>query len=91
MFMEEDTIPTYVEIRNQVLAPFCYRCHSAAAGNRAGVNLESYATVRKNITKIYSAAVVQKTMPPRRPLPQSGYELLRVWIEGGAPQNEVTK
>lgn len=78
-------VPSYADVRDMVFAPYCYRCHSAARGNRAGINLETYANVRLNLSKVYSAAIVRRIMPPRKPLPQSPYNLLKMWIEAGAP------
>lgn len=71
-----------------VLRPKCATCHSAAQGNRAGVNLETYENVFANRAAVQS--VVQGGfMPPRSAAGLTADEkaFLLAWLSAGAPRN----
>lgn len=77
--------PVFQIIKTQVLDGQCLRCHSAAGGNRGDVNLETYANVKSWLFEIEDT-VNNNIMPPRRPLPDDLKDLLKKWIELGAPE-----
>lgn len=72
-------------VYSQVLRPSCIGCH----GSSGGVNLESYASVKSQIAKIYESTVVQRKMPkaPTASLGDEQLGLLNAWIQAGAPQD----
>ncbi len=71
-------------VYSRVIRPNCIGCH----GNGGGVNLESYANIKANLTKIYQAAIVERKMPkaPNAPLSADDLGLLNAWIQAGAPE-----
>lgn len=76
---------TFQMVQNQVLNQSCLMCHSKAAGNLGGINLETYQSVfpvRANIRD----EVVTKGMPlaPAHPLTDAQAELIVRWIDAGA-------
>jgi len=75
-------------VYSQVLRPSCIGCH----GSSGGVNLESYASVKVEISKIYESTIVQRKMPkaPTESLRDEQLGLLNAWIEAGAPQDSGT-
>lgn len=75
---------SFAAVRDQVLVPHCVRCHSSA-GARAGINLETYATV-KLVTAKLVGAVVSGSMPPRGGLPNDLRKLVSRWVQEGAPE-----
>ncbi len=75
----------FVTVKAQVFDLYCLQCHSTAGGNRAGINLETYANVKSIVARIDSA-VRGGVMPPRTTLPAAAKDLLIAWIEGGAPE-----
>lgn len=77
---------SYALIKSQVIDTSCVRCHSAASGNRGGVNLETYAEVVKNAQSIF-AAVEGDFMPPRTKLTLDQKQKFLSWIELGMPEN----
>ena len=72
-------------IRSQLLQTNCLKCHSASGGNKAGINLETYDNVLRNLKDV-EASVVEGFMPPRGPVSQELKDLLVKWIQLGAPQ-----
>lgn len=80
--------PTFTEVFGQVIGPKCATCHSAAGGNRGGVNLETFDGVKANISMIKDA-VAAGWMPPRSQAALSGAEkdLVLRWIDQGALNN----
>lgn len=77
---------TFVEIQTKILEPSCTGCHSSAAGNLGNVNLETYTAVKAEITAIGNTTVRSRRMPKGDSLNKNLIELLRVWIEQGAPE-----
>lgn len=76
---------TFQMINERVIQPSCIGCHSAASGNKGGVNLETYENIvtRKNVIR---REVVERTMPPRskQPLTAAQVKLIVDWIDQGA-------
>lgn len=73
---------SYQTVRQRVFIPNCVLCH----GDSGGVNLESYAAIKANLSKIEKAVFVDKTMPKSRPLGATELKILAAWIKAGAPE-----
>lgn len=69
-------------IEQSILAPKCFACHGAGAGN---LNLNTYAAVQANFTRIQSL-VQSGAMPPGKPLPANEKALLTTWESAGLPE-----
>ena len=78
----------YAVVNERVIAPYCLGCHSAAGGNLGSVNLETYAALSSEIASVKSEAIEARSMPPSNAtsLPANGYNLLKAWIDAGAPE-----
>ncbi len=84
------SIPGFLTIQSQILAPKCYECHSSSGGNRAGINLETYQKV-KPLARAIQNSVASDFMPLNRsPLTTAQKQLLSQWVAGGAPENPVS-
>ncbi|MFV8250067.1 hypothetical protein [Bdellovibrio bacteriovorus] len=80
----------YPNVDAEVFSVSCYRCHSHLFGvTRGGVALDSYAEASFNAARIYQAAIVEKRMPLGGMLTVRQYELLKAWLESGAPALEL--
>ncbi|WP_041577892.1 hypothetical protein [Bdellovibrio bacteriovorus] len=80
----------YPNVDAEVFSVSCYRCHSHLFGvTRGGVALDSYAEASFNAARIYQAAIVEKRMPLGGMLTVRQYELLKAWLEAGAPAFEA--
>lgn len=79
---------TFKIVNEAVIQPACLSCHSDAAGNKGGLNLEGYAKVfaEKNAIK---DLVAKKEMPPatRGPIDDRQIKMIIDWIEAGAHEN----
>lgn len=75
----------FAAVKAQVFQSYCIRCHSQAGGNKAGVNLESYLSVKPIVQTIMSA-VNNQFMPPSGTLPGTAKNLLVSWVQAGAPE-----
>ncbi|MES2746012.1 MAG: hypothetical protein V4655_11325 [Bdellovibrionota bacterium] len=78
----------YVTIKERILTPYCLSCHSAAGGNRGGINLEVYDSIASRLATIRRTTIEAKTMPPSSSpqLPAEAIQLLDAWLTAGAPQ-----
>jgi mono/diheme cytochrome c family protein len=73
-------------IRSNVFQPRCYQCHSAAGGNKSGVNVETYAAVKQELAEI-KASIEDNSMPKNQaPLSDEQKHLFMSWITAGAPE-----
>ena len=79
------TAVDFATVKAQVFEPYCIRCHSAAGGNTAGVNLEAYANVFTQLSRI-TGAVNSSFMPKNGVLPSGAKSLLNAWAQAGAPE-----
>lgn len=73
----------FSQVNEAVFKPKCLTCHSASAGNMAGINLESYEIILQLVPRIESAINSDK-MPLGSPLNKELKELLNAWIKQGA-------
>ena len=78
----------YNSLKTAVFQVNCIGCHGNALAKK-GVNLESYALAVAVVDKIKTEAVVDKSMPPTGPLPDSEQALIEQWIDAGAPENDI--
>lgn len=83
--LKMQSVSDYQSVRKLILAPQCLNCHSNAAGNRGGLNLESYESVKLKLNQIYYRSIEVKDMPPGG-LDKNSFEALKGWIENGAQQ-----
>lgn len=80
----------YPNVDAEVFSISCYRCHSHLFGvTRGGVALDSYAEASFNAARIYQAAIIEKRMPLGGMLNARQFELLKAWLEAGAPAFET--
>ncbi len=75
----------FATTKSQVFETYCLRCHSAAGGNKGGINLESFGNVKPLVQRIQSA-VDRGSMPPSGGLPSTAKSQLTNWIQAGAPE-----
>ena len=80
-----NAIVDYAAIRTAVFSPYCIACHSAAGGDRGGINLETYANVNSVLAQI-SDAVSSGFMPLNSALPANAKAALLKWVAAGAPE-----
>jgi len=52
------------------------------------MNFETYQQVRANMNRIYFRSIEKRDMPSDG-LPQSQFDLLKAWIEAGAPERNI--
>ena len=74
---------SYANVNAKVFKPFCMDCHK----NDVGVDLQTYANVKENASRIAMAVFGEKTMPKKKTLGVAESTLLSVWIKAGAPEN----
>lgn len=79
----------YASINTFVLSNQCLSCHSEASGNKGGLNLETYIQIKSNLNQIMYRVLETKDMPPN-PLPETQFNLLKYWLESGAPEHNTT-
>lgn len=75
---------TYAEINTKFFSKYCIACHGIAGG----VDLKTYANVKKHIDKIKTTALVEKSMPKIGSLmpSEADLKLLKDWIDASAPE-----
>lgn len=60
-------------------------CHDATASG--GLIFQNYAQINSAKDRINTRAVVEKTMPAAAPLQPAEINIIKCWIENGAPNN----
>ncbi len=74
-------------VSEKVIQARCLECHSAQGGNKGGVNLETYDSVRGQLTSIRDQVATSR-MPRNRPaLSSQEKEMLFAWIDAGGPKD----
>lgn len=76
----------YQTVRSQVFEAYCFKCHSQSAGNKAGINFESYQSTLAAGLSVIRDAIATDFMPQRGTLPLPLKNLLISWIDAGAPE-----
>jgi hypothetical protein len=81
----------FAQVLTDIIAPKCLNCHSAAAGSRGGINLETYQNTLFYVrTGALKSSVETDFMPMRSaPLTAQQKKFLFDWIAAGAPENGV--
>lgn len=76
---------SYSNVYGQVIRVSCVGCH----GTSAGINLETYASTKTHLQRIYQSVFVTHRMPkpPSTPLTDNQLGLLNAWIQAGAPES----
>lgn len=59
-------------------------CHDAASGR---ITFQNYAQISAAAGRINTRVVVEKSMPQTGPLQKSEIDIIKCWIESGAPNN----
>jgi uncharacterized membrane protein len=80
--------PGYNTVKSLVFQKNCIECHGNTRSAH-GINLETYAATKKAASRISDAIFVDQTMPPRKALPFEEQQLIRAWIDAGAPEEDV--
>ncbi len=75
---------TYTASVKKVLDDNCNRCHK---GGKKG-DFTNYAGVKEKIDEgsFNKHVFVKKDMPPKEPLTTADFDLLKNWVEAGAPE-----
>ena len=76
----------YAYVNANIFQPHCIQCHSNAAGNSGGVNLETYANVVANLNNIRDQVNTNQMPKGGPPLTDTEKTILNDWISLGAPQ-----
>ncbi len=72
---------SYAVINQNILQNRCLNCHA----ERPPL-LRNYTEVKANINEITQSVLINKTMPPNNPLDTQDLQLLKSWIDHGAPE-----
>ena len=83
--MPADSEINFALVRDRIFAFECFACHSDAGGNRAGLNLETYANATDELDDI-EEEVSRDSMPPRSRLRPIDKDVILRWIALGAPR-----
>jgi uncharacterized membrane protein len=75
----------FASVQKNIILPRCAKCHSDSGGNQGGVNLENYDDVTKHLNGINQRSLIEKNMPPGKPLNSDELNILGNWIAKGAP------
>lgn len=78
----------YESVNAKVISGQCLNCHSAAAGNKGNLNLESYQNIRANLNQIMYRVLEVKDMP-QGGLAATDYALMEMWLTAGAPEKNT--
>lgn len=76
---------SYAGVNSRVFSRQCIACHNSSSA-KAGIVLDSYDSVKANLGRIEDVALIKQSMPPSHPLDSGSQQLLRAWINAGAPQ-----
>lgn len=77
---------TYTNFVGGLFQTRCSSCHTGSGPGTAKWVFSGYASVQDNLARINDVVVVRKIMPQGGSLPNNQLELLKAWIEKGAPQ-----
>ncbi len=73
---------SYAKIQSAILKPFCVGCH----GGMHAPNLSNYAFVKENLQSVGHSVLEKRNMPKSGPLSEDLMQLLKEWIDNGAPE-----
>lgn len=77
---------SFASVKALVLQAHCLPCHSQAAGNVGGINLETYANVFPLVQEIQSAVSSNHMPLGGAALPANEKAILFAWINDHAPE-----
>lgn len=75
----------YESVQRLVISKQCLTCHSNISGNAGQLNLETYENIKRNLNQIIFRVIEKKDMP-QNGLAESEFQLIRLWLESGAPE-----
>lgn len=78
---------TYTNFVGGLLQSRCSQCHTGSGEGVVLWTFSGYSSVVSNIDRINNAVVVTRIMPQDAPLSAQQLQLLKAWIDKGAPQN----
>jgi uncharacterized membrane protein len=81
----QSAAPSYAQVRDTVFSPRCVRCHDSDAR----VPLDTYEHARHFLPEIRETVFAKKAMPKKGALTQNESDLLRAWLDAGAPETVV--
>jgi uncharacterized membrane protein len=82
IFIPSNQVPGYQTVKSLVFQNRCIECH----GRKGGVSLETYASTLNALNEIKQSVLDEQSMPPRQSLSFEEQQLVRAWIDGGAPE-----
>ena len=81
------TTVTYTSHAKAIIDAKCVICHAASpTGTNQSPFLDTYSLAFSKKTRIEARAIIQGTMAPGNPLPQTEKDTLQIWINQGALQ-----
>lgn len=78
--------PDFKAVQSGIFESKCLSCHSNSGGNKGQLNMESYQRIKAARVRIGYRTLEAQDMPPDRPLAPKQLEMLRNWLEAGAPE-----
>ncbi|MEC3880540.1 hypothetical protein [Parapedobacter sp. 10938] len=77
---------TYTNFAGSLLQTKCSGCHAGSGEGTSQWVLSGFNSVKDNIERINDAVIVRRVMPKNGSLSTRERELLKAWIDKGAPQ-----
>lgn len=77
---------TYANFVGTLLQSKCSVCHTGAGAGTGQWVFTGYNSVKDNLARINDAVIVRRIMPQGGSLSQQEFNLLKAWIDKGAPQ-----
>lgn len=77
---------TYTNFVGALLQSKCSSCHTGSGEGTPHWTFSSFNSVKDNIDRINDAVIVRRVMPKNGSLSTRERELLKAWIDKGAPQ-----
>ena len=77
---------TYANFVGSLLQSKCSSCHAGSGEGTPYWTFSGYSSVKENIERINDAVIVRRIMPKTGSLSTRERELLKAWIDKGAPQ-----
>ncbi|GGC17570.1 hypothetical protein GCM10011386_06800 [Parapedobacter defluvii] len=77
---------TYANFAGGLFQSRCSSCHTGSGPGTVQWVFSGYGSVRDNLARINDAVIVRKIMPQDGSLTNRQFELLKAWIDKGAPQ-----
>lgn len=75
----------FAEVKQVLFDVSCAQCHSAQAGNAAGINVDHFENIKRDLGRI-GDSISSGRMPPGRPLSDEQLNTLAAWQNLGAPE-----